>query len=77
MDKLGCITLILKGIIEESVAHTNLALLPLFHINEVLKLLEPHPVIDIHSLQDRVLQKLLNNVNVVNNVENEGFHLLE
>ena len=52
MDKLRSVALILKGVVEEGIAHADLALAVPVHL--VAQLLEPHPVIGVLGLRDLV-----------------------
>lgn len=76
MHKLGCIALILEGVFEEGVAHTDHALLGAA-IYVVAQLLEPHPVVGVARLHDLVCQKLVHNIDVVNDVEDQCFNFYE
>lgn len=70
MDQLWSVALILKSVIEEGVAHSNLGLL-LLGFDKVLKLLVPHPVCWLHTRSNAgVLRELVDHVDVVNDVEN-------
>lgn len=76
MDKLRSISLILIGIVKECIAHTNLWSI-FFDVHEILKLLEPHPIIRILRVNNLILQKLIHNINVMNNVKDQSFHFRE
>lgn len=76
MHQLGCVSLVLKRVIEESITHAHHALL-VAPFKVIPELLEPHPVVWLARLRDLVLQKLVNHVDVVDDVKDEGFHLDE
>ena len=77
MHELRSIALVLESVIKECVTHPDLALLALFDIDEVFELLEPHPIVDIHGLNDWVFNQLLNHIYVVDDVKDQRLHLGE
>lgn len=80
MHELWRIALILKGIIEKGVAHANLGGLILLCqlrslINMIFELLIPHPIVGVLTGDDTlILCQLVNNIDVVKDVQNEGLH---
>ena len=76
MHQLGSISLILKSVVKESIAHANHALLGT-SIDVVSQLLEPHPIIGIFGLSDAIFEELVDDIDVVNDVQNESFYLNE
>ena len=78
VDEFGRVALVLEGVVEECVAHAYLALVALLDVDVILELLEPHPVVDVLRLQNLlVLEQLLHHIDVVDDVEDERFDLLE
>jgi len=68
MNELWSIALILKSIVEECIAHTYFGLFSSFDVNVILKLLEPHPVINILCLNNWIFSKLLNDIDIMYDV---------
>jgi hypothetical protein len=77
MHKLRRVALVLECVIEESITHPYFTLLALLHINVVLELFEPHPIIDIACLHNRVFCELFDHIDIMDDVENERFDFLE
>ena len=73
MDKLRCIPLVFISVVEECITHANFALLLL--VNEVAKLLVPHPVLRVLSVGNGVVHELVDHVNVVDDVQDKSFEL--
>jgi len=65
VDEFGCIALILIGVVKESVTHTNQGGLILESVSE---LLVPHPVVRVLRLDDLVIHKVINNLDIMNDV---------
>jgi hypothetical protein len=74
VHELGSVALILECVIEEGITHSYFALLTCLNIDVVLELLEPHPIVDVHRLHDRVFDKLINYIHAVDDVKNERLH---
>jgi hypothetical protein len=70
MHEFWGVALVLKGVVEEGVTHTNFALLSLLNINVILELLKPHPIVDILRLNDTIFSELLDNIDIVDYVKN-------
>lgn len=74
MHKFRCVALVLKSVVKERITHAHKT--PLISAIELVsELLVPHPVIRLAGLHDLVFQQLVNNVDVVNNVQDQGLHL--
>ena len=74
VDEFGCVALILIRVVKERIAHAHLQVLP---IEGVPELFVPHPVIGLPGLHNAVSEKLIDNRDVVDDVEDERLHLDE
>ena len=76
MHKLGCVALVLEGVVEEGVAHADETLLAA-GVELIAQLLVPHPVVGVARGCDLVAQELVHHVDVVDDVEDQRLHLRE
>ena len=68
MHELGCVALVLVGIIEKGIAHANQSGRVVRRLKRIAELLVPHPVGRLFSLNNVIGKQVVNNRNVVNDV---------